>query len=85
MYRAFFERGFVIAISFRFAVEVQAQGPLLSGRNDWGGKQFSEAAKERANAVRTFGGSFRAGDKFVAPANVLAWIKPASWLTQVGQ
>jgi hypothetical protein len=35
MNRAFFQRGFVIAISFRFAVEVQAQGPLLSGKNEW--------------------------------------------------
>jgi hypothetical protein len=34
MKRAFFERGFVIAISVRFAVEVQAQGPLLSGENE---------------------------------------------------
>jgi hypothetical protein len=51
MYRAFFERGFVIAISFRFAVELQAQGPLLSGRNDWGDKEFSVAAKQRAKTA----------------------------------
>jgi hypothetical protein len=34
MNRAFFERGFVIAISVGFAIEVQARGPLLSGKNE---------------------------------------------------
>jgi hypothetical protein len=33
-YRAFFERVFVIAISVRFAAPVQAQGPLLSEKNE---------------------------------------------------
>jgi hypothetical protein len=43
MKRAFFERGFVIAVSVRFAAPDQAQGPLLSGGNEWLTGKFSAA------------------------------------------
>jgi hypothetical protein len=93
MKRAFFERGFVIAVSVRVAAPGWALGALLSGENVWQRKEFSVCAGpiagKPAPTVNTTVncGSWLASDafKFRRATNVLAWIKPASWLTQVGQ